>query len=131
MRRVVAQRREQGADRAAVAVAADDDVLHPEHQRRELDAGRDAVEAAAELERRHQVADVADDEQVAGQRAGQQVGDDARVGAADEQRARALAFGDQALVVLAEHGEGFPAEPLETFDELLRHGGYDLCDDAW
>ena len=121
MRGVLALRLEQGADGAAVAVAADDDVLHLEDHRGELDAGRDAVEAAADLERRHQVADVADDEQVAGQRAGQQVGDDAGVGAADEQRVRALAFVDQALVVLTELREGFPPETLKTLDELLRH----------
>ena len=77
--------------------------------------------AAADLERRHQVADVADDEQVAGQRAGQQIGDDPRVGAADEERVRALALVDQALIVLTELGEVFPPETLETLDELLRH----------
>jgi hypothetical protein len=121
MRRIGPERREQGSDRAAVAVAADDDVLHREHECRELDSGRRAVEAGIGSERRDEVADVADDEEVSRKGARQEVGDDAGVRAADEQGAWALSFSDEALVVLTEAREGLASETSKAFHELLRH----------
>ncbi|GAB4470968.1 MAG: hypothetical protein OHK0044_13890 [Burkholderiaceae bacterium] len=49
-----------------MAVPADDDVVHLQLQHRELDGRGGAVKAGGRVPRRHEVADVARDEQLAG-----------------------------------------------------------------
>ena len=93
-----------------MAVAADHDVLHFQHERRELDSRRRAVIAGIRLEGRDERADVADHEQVAGKAVGEQVGHHARVGTPQEQRARLLPILHQPLVVVAEAREEVPPE---------------------
>ena len=83
-----ADRIERRADAAAAAMAHDDDVADAHRVDRELDGGRGAVLAAIGLERRHEVGDVAEDEQLAragiedglGRRAAVATGDDHDVG---------------------------------------------------
>ena len=80
---------ERRPDAAAAVMAADDDVLHPEHGHRVLDDG-EAVEIGVDDEVRH----VAVDEELAGQEIDDLVGRHAAVRAADPQIFRRLLLGE-------------------------------------
>ena len=93
----------QPRHRAAAGVAADDDVRHLELDDGELDRGRDAAHEAVVL--RHDVAGVAEHEQLAGLGLHQEKRIDPRVAAGDDHRVRRLAGGElgEALAVLRVH----------------------------
>jgi hypothetical protein len=112
---------QQSLHRAAVRVPAHDDLLHPERRDGELDRRRLAARRRAMG--RHDVARVAEDEQVAGARAGQQVGIDPRVRAGDEQRLRALPVGE--LREQSPQGtEVLRLELVDAVDEVLHAAGH-------
>lgn len=119
--RVIALGHEERPDGAAMAVPADDDVLDAEHEGRKFDPRRGPVKPGVGFEGRHQVAHVADHEEISGKGVCEQVGDHPGIRAPQEQRAGRLAFGHQTLVVFAKPGKRLTAEPPETFHELLRH----------
>jgi hypothetical protein len=87
--RVVIERRH----RAAVTVSANDDMPHVELEHRVFNRSPRRVLIASI--RRNDRADIAHDEQIAGLCAEQQMRDDARIGAADEQRSRILSVLNQ------------------------------------
>ncbi len=109
---------EDGLHRPAVRVAADDDVVDPEGGDGVLDGGLFA--AAGAVARGHDVAGVAQDEQLAGAGLRQQVGVDARVGAGDKESLGVL-FQGQVLEELAPGPEIIGLKPVESLDEFL-HG---------
>ena len=115
---------EGGFEGAAVGVAAEDDVADVEHFDGVLDGGGDAVVAFAGGG--DNVAGVAGDEEVAGIGTEDEVGDDAGVGAGDEEPAGALAVGEQ-LVLLPADGEDLVEEVLMALKKLF-HGGDPLCE---
>ena len=110
MRRVFARWFVERTDGAAVAVPAHDDVFDSYHDRRELDSRGRAVIADVLLERRHERADVSDDEQLARQRVGEEIRDHTGIRAAEKQRVRLLAVFNQTGVVVSESGEEVTAE---------------------
>ena len=91
---------QQSRHRAAAGVAADDDVRHLELDDGELDRGRDAADEAVVL--RHDVAGVAQHEQLPGLGLRQQKRIDPRVAARDHHRLRRLAGGElgESLAIL-------------------------------
>lgn len=109
-----------GADRAAVAVATDHDALHLQAEHGELDRGHGAVQTVRLVIGRHQRADVAHKEELARSGAGEQVGHEARVGTADEQRLGVLALGHQVLEALLVAREVVGAEMPQAQQQLVR-----------
>ena len=73
-----------------MTVAAHDDFTHLEIEHGELDGSGSAVIAVRRVERRHEISDVADHKQFTRAAVHQQIGHDARIGAADEQHGRTL-----------------------------------------
>src|SRR5262249_31723988 len=73
---------QQSLNRAALGMAADDDVAHAKHLKRILDRRR---LAATMPMRRHQIASVADKKQIAGIGLCDEVRINARIGGSDEQ----------------------------------------------
>ena len=102
---------------AAVGVAAHDDVRHREGLHRVLDG---AGLARRDARRRHDVAGVAQDEQVAGKRLRDQVRVDARVRAGDEEGFRLLPLHEppEEVALRAEHAA---LEAMDALDEVS-HG---------
>ncbi len=89
-------------------------MLDLQHYDRELQRGAGAVVGAEFLARRHEVGDIAHDEQLAGVAVEQDRGIDPRVGAADHQRMRVLAlagdpFEELLLLAIATGPEALPA----------------------
>src|SRR5262245_43718138 len=84
---------EHGFDAAAAVVTADHQVRDLEDAHRILQGGAHA--GVGVLEARHQVGDVAHHEELAGDRRGQELRDNARVRAAHEERIRRLPFARQ------------------------------------
>jgi hypothetical protein len=112
---VDARRVEHRLHRAAVGVPADDDVLDLEHAHRVLDRrGRAAGQPG-----RHDVADVAHDEELARRCVGEEVRHHARVRAGDEQRLGPLPFVREPLEELAVAREVVLLELVNAVDELL------------
>src|SRR5690606_31405369 len=111
------------ADRAAVRVTADDDLVHLEDLDRELDRRRRAVEAPVILEGRDERAHVADMKQLAWTSACEHLRHYARVGAADEECRRLLARVDEVPVMFAVLREDLAPEAAQSFDEFVRHPG--------
>ena len=91
----------EGADGAAFRVPADNDFGDRQVGEPELDGcGLGAVRGARFLVGRNEVADVTDDEQIAGLGGGEQVRHHTAVGAGDKQRIGALAQRQQGKGVL-------------------------------
>src|SRR5690606_1875552 len=101
-------------------MAADHYIRHIQHQYRVLDPRRGPM-IAVRLVGRDQIADVADDEELARSRSQQEIGYHTRVGTTDEERAGALAILDQLLEMLALARKILALETLQTGNELLRH----------
>ena len=112
-----------GFDGAAVAVATDDDALHMEAEHREFDGGGGAVQAMRAVVRRHKRAHVAHQKQLAGRGAGEQIGHQAGVGTADEQRLGVLAFAHQILEALLVAREIIGMEIPQPQQEIVGFGG--------
>jgi D-alanyl-D-alanine carboxypeptidase len=104
--------------RSAIGVAADDDMPYPHHVDGILDGGSDAVNIIAG-DRNH-VTDGARDEQLAGTGAQDQVGDNARIGAGDEEKFGRLALSQQAELrpALRKH---FADEFLVSLEEAFHN----------
>ncbi len=79
-------------DDAAIGMAANDYVWHPQHAHRIFDGGRNSAERIGI--RRHNVADHAADEQLAWLGLGEQARVDAGIGAGDEERLGPLTQGE-------------------------------------
>ena len=109
--------------RAAVGVAANDDVLHAQGHHRVFDGGGDAAHHLPVG--RHHVTDVAVDEQVAGRALGDQLRHHARVGAGDEHGAWVLG-GGELLEQLFLLREDLVAKALEAIDDAVQRllGGF-------
>ncbi|MNP41737.1 hypothetical protein D3C76_1354530 [compost metagenome] len=104
---------------ATVGVAADDDVVYAQCQHGVFDgAGNAAVHLAI---RRYHVTDVTGHEQVARRTLGDQLGDDARVGAGDEHGTRGLR-GGELLEQLLLLGEYVMVKTQEAVDDVLQGG---------
>ena len=117
---------EGGFDAAAAGVAHDDEMLDAQVEHGELDRRADAVELAARLVGRHQVGDVADDEQLARHGAEDRFGVDAAVAARDDHRLGRLPVGGQLLVLLGLGQEVPVVEAAEAVGEFFgkaAHGG--------
>ena len=101
---------QRGGDAAAALMAHDHDLRDVELGNRELQRGRDAMTPAARLERRNEVGDVANDENLAGigVEDGRRIGP--AVAAGDDDCARRLALG-QFLPAPARGFEPVGAEP--------------------
>ena len=84
---------QRGARAAACAVAHHDDLRHLELRHGEFERGRDAVIAAGQVQRRHQIRDVADDEDLAGRSVEDLGGIDAAVRTGDHHHLGLLPFG--------------------------------------
>jgi len=100
-------------------VAADDDVLHAERQYGVFDGGGNATVHLPVG--RHHITYVAGDEQGAGVALGDQLGDDARIGAGDEHRAGRLRRGqtlEQRLLLRVD----LLAETAKALQQLLQGG---------
>jgi hypothetical protein len=76
--------------------------------------------AGGPVVRRHERADVADDEQVARTGARQQVGDDARIRAADEQDRRMLAVANEVLELVGDAWKVVVVKPTQPLQQLVR-----------
>lgn len=101
-----------GMHGAAVGVAADDDVFNAEDHDGVFDGGGNAAHGLAIGG--HDVAGVADGEEVTGFRVGDHVGDDAGVRAGDEEGAGELA-GDEFIEKVLALGVNFGFEAENTF----------------
>ena len=110
---------EGGFDAAAAGMAHDDEVLDAQVEHGELDGRADAVELAARLVGRHQVGDVADDEQLARHGAEDRFRIDAAVAAGDDHRLGALPVGGQLLVFLGLRQEVPVMEAAEAVGEFF------------
>jgi hypothetical protein len=106
---------EQGLDRPAVGVAADDNVLYAQPGDGKLDGGRLARRRRAV--RRDDVARVSQNKQIAGERMGEQIGIDTRVGTGDEQRLRLLAV-DQFLIQVVKLAKVFVLKLVDALDQI-------------
>src|SRR5258708_39618976 len=98
---------------SAVGVTADDGMLHFENFTGVLDSGCGAVDFVAG--NRDDVAGVAGDEQVAGTGAKNEVRNDARVGACDEEEFGSVALGEQVELASAG-GEDIFQKALVAFN---------------
>jgi hypothetical protein len=110
---------ERRADAAAAVVAADDHVLDLEDADRIFDRGTDGGVGMRQLG--GEVGDVSDDEHLTGLRRGQDLRNDARIGAADIKNARILALARELEEIVALAGEIFAAELGVSVEEMLRH----------
>ena len=82
----------EGTDAAAAGVAEHDDVLHPQRLHGEFEGrGRAVLESPSGLIGRHEVGDVAHNEQFAGRGVEDDLGRHAEIAAADHHDFRALA----------------------------------------
>jgi hypothetical protein len=122
-RRRLAIAAHQRPDAAALAVAEHDDVLHAQHHHRELERSAGAVVAPGLFVGRHQVGNVAHDEDVAWVTVEQDRRIDAGVAAGDHQHAGLLAFARDAVDELPLLAEAPAAESLPAGHQLgNRHG---------
>ena len=110
---------EGGFDAAAARVAHDDQVLDAQIEHGELDGRADAVELAAGLVGRHQVGDVAHDEQLARHGAEDRFRIDAAVAARDDHRLGVLPVGSQLLVLLGLRQEVPVMEAAEAVGKFF------------
>jgi hypothetical protein len=110
----------KGADAAATGVTEDDDMADAEHLHRELERREHAVADAVPRERRHEIRDVADDEQFAGMG----VKDDLRrhpgIAAADDHDIRRLAAPGELAKAIALDRHAADEEIAVTLDEAER-----------
>ena len=97
-------------------MAADDDVLHLQAGHRELDAGGHPPHA---LKGRHEVSDVAQNEEFTRLGLGDQVRADAGIGAGDEEGFWRLVPLVQALEQLLVRAEDLGLELMDALDEFL------------
>ena len=102
----------------AVGVAAHDDVRHAEDLDRVLDRGRGP---AGHRHVRNDVAHVANDEEIAGLGARDEIGDDARVRAGDEERLRVLAALGEAAKERAVGRKVLRVKRVDPIDQLVHH----------
>lgn len=109
---------ENRLDRPAVRVAADDDVAHVQHLDGVFDRRRYTAQHAS-VERRDDVAHVSHDEELTGRGRRDEIGNDARVTARDEERLRALSRLGQLLEKTAIRGEIVRPEVVNPCRELL------------
>ena len=110
----------KGPDAPAAGVTEDDDVADAEHLHCELERREYAVAEAVPGERRHQVCDVADDEQLAGVR----IEDDLRrhpgIAAADDHDVRRLPAPGELMEAVALGRHAPDEEIAVTLDEAER-----------
>jgi len=97
---------DESADTAAMRMAHDDDIADLENLHRKLQGGRHAVDQSARVVGRHQVGDVAHDEDFAGVAVENHFRRDARVTAADEHDVRPLAGCSKTLETAAPAAAG-------------------------
>lgn len=110
---------EEGVYGAALGVAADDDVVHAEVDDGKFDGGGSGIGVAGGAGGGNDVADVFDDEQIAGFAVGDEFGEDARIRTGDEQGVRILADLRELAKELPIISELVVAEFMDAFDELL------------
>ena len=115
---------EQALHGAAIGMAADDDVLHAEGDDGVFDDGRDAAHHLAVGG--NDVTDVAADEHVARGRLGDHLGDDAAVGAGDEEGVGVLSGGEagELFALFREDGVGEFGDALEKLVERIHRRGF-------
>ena len=131
----------QRPDAATVAVAADDDALHPQDEHRVLDGRSRAVVTHPALGfggatalgwagggihqvaavRRHKRPHIADHEDLARAGTGQQIGQQARVGAADEQDVGMLAVLHQAAELAFNGREMVVVKAAQPLQQVVGH----------
>ena len=115
---------ESGFDAAAVGVAENDDVLYAQVQNRELDAGADAVELAADFIRRNEIGDVTSDEEFAGHGVENRLRVDTAVAAGDHHDFGALPVGGEFFVLVGVGHEDAVLEAAVAVRERLGEGGH-------
>ena len=114
---------ERGADAAAARVAHDHDVLDAQIERGELQRRRHAVILAGRLVGRHQVGDVAHDEQLARHRREDRLRIDPAVAARHDHHLGVLAVRGQIRVVVDVRREMAELEPAVAVGQDVRAGG--------
>ncbi len=119
VRYLVRRALEQRFDAAAHGMAEDDDRPHLERPYREFDRGTDAVRLVVRPVRRHQIGDVADDEQFAGGGIEDHLGVGAAVRAGDHQGTGLLPEPAQLLEPGAFVPPGAGAETVIAFDQIV------------
>ena len=110
---------EQRVHGAALRMTAYNNVADFERFDGEFNGGGGGIGGARCGRRRDDVADVFDDEQIAGFALRDQFGEHARIRTGNEQRVRILAFARKPLKERAIIAELFMSEPMNAFDELL------------
>ena len=108
---------EQRGDRAALGMAADDDIVDPQGFHGEFNRGGGGIRIALRAGGRDDVADVFDHEQIARFALGDEFREHARIGAGDEQGVRILSFLRQLAEELAIIAKLVLAESVDAFDE--------------
>ena len=113
---------DESADTAAMRMAHDDDIADIESLHRKLQGGRDAVDQSARVVGRHQVGDVAHDEDFAGVAVENHFRRDARVTAADEHDVRPLAGCSKTLETAAlQRQPGLDEGPIALGQSCRQH----------
>ncbi len=112
---------ERSLERAAVGVAAEDDVLYLQYFDCVLDGCGDAVDIIAAYG--DDVADAARKKEITGTGLEDEVRQNARVGASDEEPLRVLHLGQQ-MKLLSLAGKAFAMKALMPFNQLLHRGVY-------
>ena len=110
---------EQRRHRAALRMAADDDVAHAQRLDGKLDGGGGGIGAARRIRGRDDVADVFHDEEVARLALRDEFRQHARIRAGDEQRVRVLPFLRQLAKKFPVIAELVPLKLVNACDELF------------
>jgi len=110
---------EQRRHRAALRMAADDDVAHAQRLDGELDRGGGGIGAARRARGRNDVADVFHDEQITRLALRDEFRQHARIRAGDEQRVRILSLLRQLAEQFAVIAKLVPLKLMHAGDELF------------
>lgn len=113
---------EQGGHRAALGVATNNDVAHPQGLDGELDRGRGGISGAGDGRGRDDVPDVFDYEQIAGFALRDEFGEDAGIRAGDEESMWILSFARETLKERAVIAEFVIAKPMNAFNQWVHQG---------
>ena len=112
-------RGQRRGDATARGMSHDDDMLDLQHLNRELDARRGAVLAAARLEGRHEIGDVAQHEQFARPAIENRFGGRPAVATGDDHGRGRLPFGRELVIAVVLGGVAPAHEIPVTVDEVL------------
>lgn len=118
----------EGADDAAIGVAADDQVADTKHLDGVFDGGGNAAGGLAGAG--NDIAGVAANEEISGLSLEDEIGNDARVGTGDEEILGLLAFGEK-MELIATRGKKTCQETLVSLNELLHERRLTSGADRW